>query len=261
MPRFSANLSMLYTDLPFMERFAAAANDGFEAIEYVGAYDQDRQAVAALLQQHNLTQALFNLPAGDWGAGERGIACHPDRVEEFRQGVETAIAYAQATACMQINCLAGIAPASHDRAALEQVLIDNLAYAAPRLAEAGIKLLLEPINPRDIPGFLVNSTDDFERIAEAVGHDNVHLQYDFYHMQVVQGDLLPTFERLQSRIAHVQIADHPGRNEPGTGEINYRNICKALDEAGYDGWVGAEYKPLAGTSAGLGWFNEWRTRA
>jgi hydroxypyruvate isomerase len=261
MPRFSANLSMLYTDLPFMERFAAAANDGFAAVEYVGAYDQDRQAVAALLQQHNLTQALFNLPAGDWAAGERGIACHPDRVEEFKQGLETAIAYAQATGCTQINCLAGIAPAGHDRAALEQVLIDNLAYAAPRLAEAGIKLLLEPINARDIPGFLVNSTDDFERIAGAVGHDNLHLQYDFYHMQVVQGDLLPTFKRLQPRIAHVQIADNPGRNEPGTGEINYTNIFRALDEAGYAGWVGAEYKPLGGTSAGLGWFKDWSTRA
>ncbi len=261
MPRFSANLSMLYTELPFMERFAAAAADGFSAVEYVGAYDQDMQAIAALLQQHNLTQALFNLPAGDWAAGERGIACHPDRVDEFRQGVETAIAYAKATGCTQINCLAGIAPAGHDRAALEQVLIDNLAYAAPRLAAAGIKLLLEPINTRDIPGFLVNSTDDFERIATAVGHDNLHLQYDFYHMQIVQGDLLPTFKRLQARIAHVQIADNPGRNEPGTGEINYINIFKALDEAGYAGWVGAEYKPLGGTSAGLGWFKDWSTRA
>ncbi len=261
MPRFSANLSMLYTELPFMERFAAAANDGFSAVEYVGAYDQDKDALARLLQQHNLTQALFNLPAGNWAAGERGIGCHPDRVEEFRKGVDTAIAYAKATGCDQINCLAGIAPQGHDRAALEQVLIDNLAYAAPRLAVAGIRLLLEPINTRDIPGFLVNSTDDFERIAAAVNHDNLYLQYDFYHMQIVQGDLLPTFARLQSRIAHVQIADNPGRNEPGTGEINYSNIFKALDNAGYKGWVGAEYKPLNGTSAGLGWFKDWSTRA
>jgi len=253
MPRFSANLSMLYTELAFMERFAAAANDGFSAVEYVGAYDQDKDALAALLSEHNLTQALFNLPAGDWAAGERGIACHPDRVEDFRQGVDTAIAYARATNCTQLNCLAGIAPQGHDRTALEQVLVDNLAYAAPRLAEAGIKLLLEPINTRDIPGFLVNSTDDFERIAKAVGHENLYLQYDFYHMQVVQGDLLPTFKRLQARIAHVQVADNPGRNEPGTGEINYSNIFKALDDAGYAGWVGAEYKPLNGTSAGLGW--------
>ena len=261
MPRFSANLSMLYTELAFMERFAAAANDGFSAVEYVGAYDQDKDALAALLSEHNLTQALFNLPAGDWAAGERGIACHPDRVEDFRKGVDTAIAYARATNCTQLNCLAGIAPQGHDRTALEQVLVDNLAYAAPRLAAAGIKLLLEPINTRDIPGFLVNSTDDFERIATAVGSENLYLQYDFYHMQVVQGDLLPTFKRLQARIAHVQIADNPGRNEPGTGEINYINIFKALDEAGYAGWVGAEYKPQGGTSAGLGWFKDWSTHA
>lgn len=261
MPRFSANLSMLYPELPFMERFAAAAADGFRAVEYVGAYDQDPHLLRQVLDQHGLTQALFNLPAGDWAAGERGIACHPDRVGEFRQSVDTAITYAKATGCQQVNCLAGIAPASDHWPALEATLVENLRYAAPRLAEAGIKLLLEPINPRDIPGFFVNSTDDFERIAAAVGHDNLHLQYDFYHMQIVQGDLLPTFKRLQARIAHVQIADNPGRHEPGTGEINYDNIFKALDDAGYTGWVGAEYKPQAGTSAGLGWFKDWKDRA
>ncbi len=258
MPRFSANISMLYPELPFMERFGAAAADGFEAVEYVGAYDQDPAALKALLDQHGLTQALFNLPAGDWLAGERGIGCHPERVEEFRRGVDTAIRYAEATSCTHVNCLAGIAPAGLDRPALESVLIDNLGYAAPRLADAGIKLLLEPINTRDIPGFLVNSTNHYERIAAAVNHENLFLQYDFYHMQVVQGDLLPTFKRLQSRIAHVQVADNPGRNEPGTGEINYTNIFRALDEAGYSGWVGAEYKPKAGTSDGLGWLQDWR---
>lgn len=261
MPRFSANLSMLYPDLPFMDRFAAAASDGFVAVEYVGAYDQDPAVLRHLLDQHGLVQALFNLPAGDWAAGERGIACHPDRVQEFRDGIDKAIDYAGATGCGQVNCLAGIAPAGHDRAGLEKVLIGNLAYAAPRLSEAGIKLLLEPINTRDIPGFLVNSTDDYQRIAAAVGTDNLYLQYDFYHMQVVQGDLLQTFARLQSRIAHVQVADNPGRNEPGTGEINYSNIFVALDAAGYAGWVGAEYKPKAATSGGLGWFAPWRGRA
>ena len=261
MPRFSANLSMLYTELPFTERFAAAAADGFKAVEYVGAYDQDKDALAALLARHGLTQALFNLPAGDWAAGDRGIGCHPDRVDEFRKGVGTAIAYAEATGCEMVNCLAGIVPSGHDRAVLEQVLVENLRYAAPRLAEAGIKLLLEPINPRDIPGFLVNSTDDFKRIAGQVDHDNLFLQYDFYHMQVVQGDLLPTFRRLQDRIAHVQVADNPGRHEPGSGEINYTTIFNALDEAGYSGWVGAEYKPQAGTTAGLQWFKEWSGRA
>jgi len=261
MPRFSANISMLYSELPFMERFAAASADGFGAVEYVGAYDQDGAALRDLLDRHGLVQALFNLPAGDWAAGERGIGCLPDRVEEFRQGIGIAIDYARATGCMQLNCLAGIAPPGHDRAVLERVLTDNLRYAAPRLADAGIRLLLEPINTRDIPGFLVNSTDEYERIAGAVNHDNLYLQYDFYHMQVVQGDLLPTFARLQSRIAHVQIADNPGRHEPGTGEIDYTNIFKALDAADYAGWVGAEYRPSAGTTAGLGWFEPWRTRA
>jgi len=252
---------MLYPELPFMERFAAAAGDGFEAVEYVGAYDQDPAELKSLLSQHGLTQALFNLPAGNWAAGERGIACHPDRIEDFRQGIEKAIEYAEATACTQVNCLAGIAPAGVDRSTLESVLIDNLKFAVPRLADSGIKLLLEPINTRDIPGFLINSTDDYERIAAAVDHPNLYLQYDFYHMQVVQGDLLPTFKRLQPRIAHVQIADNPGRNEPGTGEINYPNVFKALDEAGYAGWAGAEYKPKVGTSDGLSWFAPWRTKA
>ena len=261
MPRFSANLSMLYPELPFRERFAAAAADGFTAVEYVGAYDQDPAAVTRLLDQHGLAQALFNLPAGDWALGERGVACPPDRIPEFRGSLDTAIQFAKVTGCPQVNCLAGIALAGFDRSALEIVLIDNLRYAAPRLADAGIKLLLEPINTRDIPGFLINSTDDYERIAAAVKHDNLYLQYDFYHMQVVQGDLLPTFQRLQSRIAHVQIADTPGRHEPGTGEINYSNIFKALDEAGYAGWVGAEYRPKAGTSAGLDWFAPWRAGA
>lgn len=260
MPRFSANLSMLYAELPFMERFAAAADDGFKAVEYVGAYDQDPAVLRQLLDQHDLVQALFNLPAGDWASGERGIACHPDRREEFRQGIDKAIQYAQATGCSQVNCLAGVAPTAFDRAALEKVLIDNLSYAAPRLAEAGIRLLLEPINTRDIPGFLVNSTEDYERVAALVGSDNLFLQYDFYHMQVVQGDLLPTFARLNDRIAHVQVADNPGRHEPGTGEINYPNIFAALDTAGYAGWVGAEYKPKAATSAGLGWFAPWKER-
>lgn len=260
MPRFSANISMLYPELPFAERFAAAAADGFGAVEYVGAYDQEPAGIRALLDRHGLKQALFNMPAGDWAAGERGMGCLPDRVQEFRQSVDIAIKYAEATDCGQVNCLAGIAPVGHDRARLEAVLVDNLRYAAPRFAEAGIKLLVEPINPRDMPGFLVNSTNDYERIAAAVDHENLYLQYDFYHMQVVQGDLINTFRRLQSRIAHVQIGDNPGRHEPGTGEINYSNIFRMLDEVGYDGWVGAEYRPRAGTSEGLGWFEGWGRR-
>lgn len=258
MPRFSANLSMLYPHLPFLERFEAAAADGFRAVEYVGAYEYEPALLASLLDAHGLEQALFNLPAGDWAAGERGIACLPGREAEFRHSLDNAIAYAKATGCTRLNCLAGIAPPDLDRRALEAVLVENLRHAAPVLAEAGIKLLLEPINQGDIPGFLVNTSADYERIATSAGHDNLYLQYDFYHMQVVQGDLIRTFRRLQPRIAHVQFADNPGRHEPGTGEINYAAIFNALDGAGYEGWVGAEYRPLADTRAGLGWMAPFR---
>lgn len=257
MPKFSANLSFLYADLPFLQRFEAAAKDGFPAVEYVGPYDETVEDVAAALKDNGLTQALFNLPAGDWGAGERGIGCLPDRVEEFRKGVDTALKYAAALGCKKINCLAGIAPKGQDRTELEEVLIGNLGYAAPRLADAGIKLLLEPINLRDIPGFFVSHTDHGERILDAVGLDNVYLQYDIYHTQIMQGDLIPTYERLKDRIAHVQIADNPGRNEPGTGEINYGFVLSELDRLGYDGFVGCEYKPRAGTSEGLSWMKPY----
>jgi hydroxypyruvate isomerase len=251
--RFSANLSMLYTEFPFLERFEAAARDGFAGVEYVGPYDHAPGAIADLLKRHGLKQVLFNLPAGDWAGGERGIGCLPDRREEFRQGVETALAYAEALACPQVNCLAGIAPTGVERRELEDVLVENLRHAAPLFARAGVKLLIEPINFYDIPGFLLNTSADGERILERVGSDNLYIQYDFYHMQRMQGELLATFRRLQSRIAHVQIADNPGRHEPGTGEIDYRFVFAELARAGYDGWIGAEYKPRAGTSAGLGW--------
>jgi hydroxypyruvate isomerase len=258
LPRFSANLTFLYTELPFLERFAAAATDGFPAVEYVGPYDHPPEVIAELLQRHGLTQALFNLPAGDWAGGERGIGCFPDRVEEVQAGIETAIRYGKALSCTKINCLAGIAPTGADRDLLQATLVANLKYAAPRLADAGIKLLMEPINQRDMPGFFVSTTNHAEAIMAAVGSDNLFLQYDVYHMQVMQGDLLPTYERLRDRIAHIQIADNPGRNEPGTGEINYANILPALDRLGYDGFVGCEYKPLTTTSAGLGWMSSYR---
>lgn len=261
MPRFSANLSMLYPEHAFADRFAAAARDGFGAVEYVGAYDLEPAQVRHLLEANALEQALFNMPAGDWARGERGIACLPGREADFRESIEIAIRYAEATACTRLNCLAGIAPVGADTAELEAVLVANLRYAAPRLGAHGIRLLLEPINPIDMPGYVLNSTDDYERMAAAVGDDNLYLQYDVYHRQVVRGDLLRGFERLRHRIAHVQIADNPGRHEPGTGEINYGPIFAALDAAGYDGWVGAEYRPLAGTSDGLGWFAPWRVES
>jgi hydroxypyruvate isomerase len=256
-PKFSANLSFLYADLPFLDRFAAAAKDGFKAVEYVGPYAFPMEEVAAALKSNGLTQALFNLPAGNWDGGERGIGCHADRVVEFQAGVMTAIRYAQALGCNKVNCLAGIAPAGTSAEQRDAVLIANLKYAAPRLADAGIKLLLEPINLRDIPGFHVSTTHHAERLLDAVASDNLFIQYDVYHTQVMQGDLIPTYARLKNRIGHIQIADNPGRNEPGTGEINYGFVLSEIDRLGYDGWVGCEYKPKAGTSAGLGWMKPY----
>ena len=258
MPRFAANLSFLYQDLPFLERFAQAAADGFGAVEYVSPYEVDKAIIADTLKRGGIVQALFNLPAGNWAGGERGIGCLPDRVDEFRRGVDTAIDYARALDCPTVNCLAGLAPDGVDPVLLDQTLIDNLTYAAPRLADAGIALVIEPINRRDMPTFHLATTQHAERIMARVPSSNLKIQYDFYHMQIMQGDLVPTFARLQDRIGHVQIADNPGRNEPGTGEINYPFIFAALDRLGYAGWVGCEYKPSAGTTEGLGWMNPYR---
>ena len=258
MPRFSANLSMLFGEHDFLDRFAAAAAAGFEAVEYVGPYDHPPETVAARLGENGLEQALFNLPAGDWAAGERGIAVLPGRTAEFRRSVETAITYAKALGCTQLNCLAGIAPEGADGRELEDVFVENLRYAADRLGEAGIKLLVEAINPRDMPGFFLTTSNQALRIIDRVGSKNLYFQYDIYHMQVMEGDLARTIEANLDRIAHVQIADNPGRHEPGTGEINYPFLFGHLDRIGYTGWVGAEYRPLAGTEAGLGWLRDWR---
>jgi hydroxypyruvate isomerase len=257
MPRFSANLSMLFTEHAFLDRFDAAARAGFKAVEYVGAYDHTPEVVVERLKSNSLTQALFNLPAGNWAGGERGIAVLPDRVEEFRKSVDMAINYARATGCDRLNCLAGIAPAGIDRAVLEDTFVANLKYAAPRFADVGVKLLIEAINTRvDIPGFFLNGSAQALKIIDRVGSDNLYFQYDIYHMQVMEGDLARTIENNLDRIAHIQIADNPGRHEPGTGEINYPYLYDFLDRIGYSGWVGAEYKPKAGTEAGLGWFRE-----
>ncbi|HTN62407.1 MAG TPA: 2-oxo-tetronate isomerase [Devosia sp.] len=258
MPKFAANLSMLYQEHGFLDRFAAAARDGFAAVEYVAPYDQDKAAIAERLRANGLSQVLFNLPPGNWAAGERGIGCLPDRRDEFRAGVDLAIEYAHALDCPQVNCLAGIAPAGATRDELEAVLVENLRYAAGKLQDAGIRLLIEPINQRDIPGFFLTGTDHAERVLEQVGSDNLLIQYDFYHVQIMQGDLVSGYLRLQHKIGHVQIADNPGRGEPGSGEINYPYIFDALDQAGYAGWVGAEYKPRAGTSQGLTWLSAHR---
>lgn len=261
MPKFSANLSMLFSEHDFLDRFDAAAKAGFAAVEYIGPYDHAPDVVAARLKKNGLTQALFNLPPGDWGKGERGIGVLPDRVEEFRRGVDTAITYAKALGCGQVNCLAGIAPAGADRAALEETFVKNLSYAAGKLKENGIKLLIEMINTRDIPGFFLTNTKQALAILDRVGSDNLYLQYDIYHMQIMEGDLARTIEANLSRIAHIQLADNPGRHEPGTGEINYPFLYQHIDKIGYSGWIGAEYKPAAGTAEGLGWFREFARKA
>ncbi len=253
MPRFAANLTMTFGEVEFLERFAAAAQAGFKGVEYLFPYDYSKDEVAGRLGAHGLVQALHNLPAGDWDAGERGIACHPDRVGEFQDGVGRALDYATALGCERLNCLAGIAPAPADADALRETFVANLRFAAGALADAGITLLTEPINTRDVPGFYLCHTGQANAIIDEVGAPNLALQYDVYHMQIMEGDLAPTIERNIARIAHVQIADTPGRHEPGTGEINYPFLFDHLDRLGYDGWVGCEYKPRAGTVEGLGW--------
>lgn len=257
MTRFSANLSMLYAELPFRDRFAAAAADGFQGVEYLGPYDFPAEAIREWLDACHLPQVLFNLPSGNWAGGERGIGALPDRVEEFRRGVGEALRYAEVLDCRMINCLAGV-PIGVDAATAETALVKNLKYAAPRCADAGIRLLVEPINLVDIPGFAVSTAAAAERILDRVCSDNLFIQYDFYHMQKMRGELVAEFERLMGKIAHVQIADNPGRHEPGTGEINYGFILGALDRLGYAGWVGAEYKPARTTREGLGWMQPYR---
>ena len=253
MPRFAANLTMLFNELPFMERFEAAAEAGFKGVEYLFPYAFDKNALAERLDRHGLTQVLHNLPAGNWEGGERGIACHPDRVGEFQEGVGRAIEYATTLGCTQINCLAGIAPAGVAEDKLRATFIDNLGFAAGKLKEAGIRLLIEPINTYDIPGFYLSRTAQAVDIIDAVGSDNLFVQYDIYHAQRMEGELANTIVKYLPRIAHMQLADNPGRNEPGTGEINFAWLFRHIDKTGYDGWIGCEYKPAAGTREGLGW--------
>ena len=257
-PKFCANLSMLFTEHDFLDRFAAAAEAGFTGVEFHFPYEVEAGRLVGRLGAAGLTQVLFNLPPGDWAAGERGIACLPDRVGEFQDGVGRAIGYATALGCRNVNCLAGIRPDSLDPDAATATLVENLGFAAAKMAEAGIRLLLEPINTRDMPGFFVSDTADALALFEGVASDNLYLQYDCYHMQIMQGDLAPTFAALKDRIAHIQIADTPGRHEPGTGEINHPFLFDWFDAQGYEGWVGAEYWPRTTTAEGLGWFRPYR---
>ena len=261
MPRFAANLSMLFTEVPFLDRFERAARAGFSSVEFLFPYPFATADIKNRLESNRLRIVLHNLPAGDWDAGERGIACLPDRVAEFRAGVAKAVEVGSALGVPQINCLAGKAPAAAsgmDDALLRQTFVENLRFAAAELKKAGIKLLIEPINNYDIPGFWLNKTDKALAIIDEVGSDNLFLQYDIYHAQRYEGELAATMGKHIARIAHIQVADNPGRNEPGTGEINYNFLFAHLDRIGYKGWVGCEYKPATTTEAGLGWLESAR---
>jgi hydroxypyruvate isomerase len=261
MPKFDANLTFLFNELPFLDRFAAARKSGFLGVEYMSPYEAAKTEIAARLKDNGLTQVLFNLPVGDWGKGERGIAILPDRVDEFKRGVEKALDYAAALSCKQINCLAGLAPKDADESALRKTFVGNLAYAASELGQSGIRLLIEPCNTRDMPGFFLNRSGQALELIKEVGSDNLFVQYDVYHMQVMEGDLARTIETNLARIAHLQLADNPGRNEPGTGEINYPFLFAHLDKIGYRGWIGCEYRPRSTTVEGLGWFSALRAAA
>ncbi|HET8745121.1 MAG TPA: hydroxypyruvate isomerase [Ramlibacter sp.] len=257
MPRFAANLSMLFTELPFLDRFAAARAAGFRAVEYLFPYEYPKEELVARLRGEGLKQVLHNLPAGDWAAGERGIACHPNRVDEFRAGVERAILYAHALDCSQLNCLAGKLPAGVAREQAQETLVANLHHAAGRLREAGIRLLVEPINSYDIPGFFLTRTEQAIALLQQVASDNLFVQYDIYHAQRMEGELAATLQRYLPQIGHIQLADNPGRNEPGTGEIHYAWLLRHLDALGWKGYIGCEYRPRTTTLEGLGWMKEF----
>lgn len=254
MTRLAANLSLLFPQLPFPERFAAAAQAGFRYVEYQFPYAfGSAQEIAERARAAGVEVVLHNIPGGDAAKGDRGIGCQPQRVTEFREGVERAIEYAKAAGCPRLNALAGIAPAGLPRETAKQTLVENLRFAAGKCAAAGLTLLTEPCNTRTIPGFLLNTSKEGVEVMDAVGAGNLKLQYDVFHMQIVEGDLAQTIERLLPRIGHIQIADVPGRNEPGSGEINFDWLLPHIDALGYQGWIGAEYIPKGDTVQGLSW--------
>lgn len=255
MPRFAANLTMLFNEHPFLDRFEHAARAGFDAVEFLFPYDFPTNEIAARLRGNGQKLVLHNLPAGDWAAGERGIAVLPDRVDEFREGVRRAVDTAISLGVQQLNCLAGKTPLGASDATLRQTFVSNLSYAAAQLRKAGLRLLIEPINTYDIPGFYLSRTAQALSIIDEVGADNLFLQYDCYHAQRMEGEIANTLGKHLSRIAHVQIADNPGRNEPGTGELNHDFLFEHLDAIGYRGYVGCEYKPRTTTVAGLSWLS------
>ncbi|MCS2158021.1 hydroxypyruvate isomerase [Scandinavium sp. H11S7] len=257
MLRFSANISMLFTEYDFLDRFAKAAACGFRGVEFMFPYDYDIDVLQQVLKQNSLEHTLHNLPAGDWAAGERGIACIPGREAEFREGVLAAVRYAKALGNRKINCLVGKAPTQFSPEQVHTTLVDNLRFAANMLAKEDLLLLLEPINTFDIPGFHLTGTHQALALIEDIGCRNVKIQYDIYHMQRMEGELTLTMQKQAEHIGHLQIADNPHRGEPGTGEINYDYLFEVIAQSDYDGWVGCEYKPVNTTEAGIGWMGRY----
>jgi hydroxypyruvate isomerase len=257
MPRFAANLSMLFTEYPFIERIDRAAASGFGAIEFLFPYDEDVVAISDALTRNRLQQILFNLPAGDFAAGERGIANDPDRMDEFRVGVSRAVEIAGMLECPRLNCLSGLARTDISMDGQWGTLVENLRFAAEQAQQANIQQLVEPINTFDMPGFMVSSTRQGLQLLDDVGHANLKLQYDVYHMQRMEGELTETIRGNLERIGHIQIADNPGRHQPGTGEIDYEFLLTEIDRMGYDGWVSLEYVPAGTTEESLGWLRDW----
>lgn len=253
MPRLSVSLTMLFNEVDFLDRFGAAARAGFKAVEYMFPYGYDKHVLQEKLIEYELTQITHNLPAGNWAAGDRGIACIPGRIEEFRAGIRSAIEYATALGCARLNCLAGISPPGVDPNEARKIFISNLQYAAPRLKDAGLKLTIEPVNTHDLLGFFLSRTGQALEIIEAVGSDNLFLQADIYHMQMMGEEVSSAIEQNLNLIQHIQLADAPGRHEPGTGMIDFYSILKAIDRGGYAGWVGCEYRPTGKTDDGLEW--------
>jgi len=267
MPRFAANLSMMYTEVDFLDRFAAAAADGFTAVEYLFPYAFDKGEIAKRLKTHGLTQALFNGPPGDWEKGERGLASLPGRETQFRASVlEQALPYAQALGCKRVHLMAGVLAQGADRAAHRAIYISNLAWAAAEAAKVGVKILMEPINTRDVPGYFLNRQDDAHQIIREIGAPNLFVQMDLYHCQIVEGDVAMKIRKYlgdpqhRGRVAHFQIAGVPERNEPDRGELFHPYLFDLLDELRWDGFIGCEYRPKAGTSAGLGWFQPYKAQ-
>lgn len=263
MIRLAANLSMLFTEHDFLDRFAAAADAGFRGVEYLFPYAHAPETLRAALDENGLEQVLFNLPPGDWEAGERGIASLPGREAEFRESVVEALRYAEHLDCPRVHAMAGLLPEDADaevRAAHYTTYIDNLRFAAREATKAGREVLIEPINTRDMPGYFLSRQGQAEAVFEAVGADNLRLQFDLYHCQIMEGDLIRHLERQFARIGHVQVAGVPGRHEPDVGEVHYPAIFEHLAALGYDGWVGCEYRPAGATRAGLGWGRDYGLR-